>query len=109
MNLRPLRPERSALPNCAIPRNIDTLIFYHILLPMSIKIFDKFQNSKEGTDIFTKIADKIADILAVKQTDNQFVYVIKNLINRFDTHNVAQTAGQFAFFTMLSIFPFIIS
>ncbi len=58
--------------------------------------------------IFTKISDKIADILTVKKTDNQFIYVIKNLINRYDSHNVAQTAGQFAFFTMLSIFPFIV-
>ncbi len=59
-------------------------------------------------DIFTKTADKIAEFLKVRKTDNNFVYVIKSLINRFDTHNVAQTAGQFAFFTMLSIFPFII-
>lgn len=61
-----------------------------------------------GLNIFNKITDKITDMLTVKETDNQFCYIVKSLINRYDTHNVAQTAGQFAFFSLLSIFPFII-
>jgi len=55
-----------------------------------------------------KVADKIAEIFTVKRTDNHFVFIIKSMVNRFDQHNIAQTAGQFAYFSMLSIFPFIV-
>ena len=55
-----------------------------------------------------KIADKVAEIFTVKKTDNQFIYIVKSMVNRFDQHNITQTAGQFAYFSMLSIFPFIV-
>ncbi len=58
--------------------------------------------------MFKKIADKIDSMLTIKQSDNSFLFVIKSLINRFDTHNITQTAGQLAYFFFLSIFPFII-
>lgn len=47
-------------------------------------------------------------MFAIKPTDSFLVYFIKSLIKRFDEHNVTQTAGQLAYFTLLSIFPFII-
>ena len=52
--------------------------------------------------------NRVSDFFTVKQTDNRFMYVAKSLIDRYDRHNVAQTAGQFAYFSLLSIFPFII-
>ena len=55
-----------------------------------------------------KLMDKIDNLFVIKSTDSSFVYIIKSLIARFDQHNVAQTAGQLAYFTLLSLFPFII-
>ncbi len=52
--------------------------------------------------------NRVSDFFTIKQTDNRFMYIAKSLIDRYDRHNVAQTAGQFAYFSLLSIFPFII-
>ncbi|MBQ3053879.1 MAG: YihY/virulence factor BrkB family protein [Clostridia bacterium] len=54
------------------------------------------------------ITDKINDILTEKPGDGFFKYMSKNLFKRFGDHNITQTAGQLAFFTLLSFFPFVV-
>ncbi|MBE7060577.1 MAG: YihY/virulence factor BrkB family protein [Ruminococcaceae bacterium] len=58
--------------------------------------------------ILENTVDKMNDLFKIKPTDGIIKYTLKNLFVRFDSHDVAQNAGQLAYFGLLSVFPFII-
>ncbi|MGL5439944.1 MAG: YihY/virulence factor BrkB family protein [Filifactoraceae bacterium] len=43
-----------------------------------------------------------------KKNDTIAIYVIKALIQRYETDRISQIGGQFAYFSILSVFPFLI-
>ena len=58
--------------------------------------------------IVKKITEKLDGFFRVKPSDGVITYVLKNLFARIDEHDVVQSAAQLAYFSLLSVFPFVI-
>ena len=63
---------------------------------------------KRVAKIIKKAIGKINEKMKVKPTDGIIAYTVKNLIDRINKHDVTQNAGQLAYFSLLSVFPFVI-